>query len=40
MAFNLTKEDFKNPGKLYQVATMLGEFYALAWKNSETTGLK
>ena len=39
-AFNLTKEDFANSGKMAQVATMLGDYYALAWKNAAVTGLK
>lgn len=39
-AFNLTKADFDNPSKLYQVATMRWDFYALAWKNAAVTGLK
>lgn len=38
-AFNLNKEDFNNPSKLYQVATMLGDFYALSWKNTAVTWL-
>lgn len=40
LAFDLEQADLKNSNKLDQVATMLGEYYALAWKNTAITWLQ
>jgi hypothetical protein len=39
-AFGLAPEDFDKPAKIDQVSALLGEFYALSWKNAAVTGLK